>query len=110
MNKDAFLQPAAIAGPFAVNGLGDVYVREVAYADAGFVYEAKDNDPMDVSARIIITSVCDENGEPVFARDDYDKIRKIPAMRMQRLMELANEHSGFGADVEAIAGNSEATT
>lgn len=110
-DKSKFLAPSSIAGPFGLDGFGDVYVREVPYSDAGFVYEAgEDADAMEVTARIIVVSVCDKSGDLLFDRDDLDMLRATPAMRLQRLMELVNEHSGFGADAEEIAGNLQTTT
>lgn len=105
MSKSDFLRPFDIHGPFDVDLLGEVYIREVPYSDAGFVYHAQSGDTLDTSLRIIVVSVCDKNGDRLFTDEDYDMLRKVPAARLQPVMELVTEHSGFGASVEDIAGN-----
>lgn len=105
LTKSEFLQPVEIHGPFAVDGLGDVYVREVPFSDASFVYANQSEDTFDTSLRMVVVSVCDESGQLVFSPDDYEALRNVPAIRIQKLMQLVTEHSGFGADVEDIAGN-----
>ena len=105
LTKNEYLQPVEINGPFTVDGLGDVYIREVPYADAAFVYEAKEGDRFDTSLRMVVVSVCDDGGQLVFTPDDYKALRNVPASRLQKIMELVTKHSGFGDDVEEVAGN-----
>ena len=110
LNKEAFLSPVGLHGPFPVDGFGDVYVREVPSSETMFVSSGPDDDDMERSVRIIIAATCNADGSLVFDRDDLQSLLGVPAMRLKPLMELAVGYSGFGADVEAIAGNSEATT
>lgn len=109
-NKDAFLAPPEVNGPFPVEGFGEVYVREIACADAGFLFKSSEDDLMDSGVRAVIVSVCDAEGNRLFTDDDYERLKGIPAKRIQALAEVANRHSGIADDVDAIAGNSETTT
>lgn len=105
MDKTKFLSPGEVHGPFQIDEFGEVYIREVPADAAGVVYQADEANMMDGSIRIIIASVCDADGKPVFDESDYDALASVPAMRLAKLMQLATEHSGFGEDPQEIAGN-----
>ncbi|NBQ49117.1 MAG: hypothetical protein EBY40_00205 [Marivivens sp.] len=105
LTKSEFLQPVEIHGPFPIDGLGEIWVREIPFADAGFIYESDSADNFDTSLRIIVASVCDGGGVEVFSRDDYQALRKVPTKRLEKLMQVVTQHSGFGDDVDELAKN-----
>jgi hypothetical protein len=105
MDKTAFLTPSKINGPYQVAGLGDVWVKEVPAEMGGYIHQSDSMDNISISLRIVIASVCNEDGTPVFTCDDLNALRKAPVTRVSKLMQLAVKHSGFGDEVEAVAGN-----
>lgn len=109
-DKNKFLAPSSIAGPFGVDGFGDVYVREVPCGEASIVYDAQGESAIEVSLRIVAVSLCDEHGERLFGDVDLDELRKVPPMRIESLIDLANKHSGFGSSPDDQVGNSPTTT
>jgi hypothetical protein len=59
--------------------------------------------------RLIIASVCDANGEPVFMESDLEKLANIDVAMVEPLVKEIKEHCGLRQDVEAALKNLEAT-
>ena len=63
------------------------------------------------TARLLIASVHDDEGTPVFTAADVPAIRQLPAAVVRRMYEVARRVSGFdSADVDTLVGNSERPT
>lgn len=59
--------------------------------------------------RLIIASVCDGNGEPIFLESDLDKLASIDVAMVEPLVKEIKEHCGLRQDVESALKNLEAT-
>lgn len=58
----------------------------------------------------IIAGVCDENGEPLFDRGDFDSLKKKPFGLLKKLGGEVWTQSGLDdEEVEGIEGKSETT-
>lgn len=59
--------------------------------------------------RLIIASVCDHDGQPVFQESDLEKLASIDVGFVEPLVKEIKEHCGLRQDMEAALKNSEAT-
>jgi len=60
------------------------------------------------TARLLIASVCDDDGRPVFTADDVDAIRQLPSQFVRSMYEVARRLSGLDSqDIETLVGNSD---
>jgi len=110
ITKDEFLKPSGASGPFDIDGLGEVYVRKVAFADAVFINDDSVS-AIQKTAQAIIASVCDSDGVAVFGHDDLPAILASDLTRTEPLVELVAKHSDIWPEsVEDGVGNSEAIT
>lgn len=84
-----------------------LYVRAMSGADRDewetLCWSKKDGEPLTAKVRLTLMILCtvDEHGEPVFSRDDIEKLAKKNYRAMKRLIDVARELNGFGD--EAIA-------
>jgi hypothetical protein len=59
-----------------------------------------------VRARLLVRSICDANGERVFADHEADALGAVPAAVIDRLFTIAQQLSGLSpTDVDDLAGN-----
>lgn len=110
MDKAKFLQNKPLAGPYPIDDLGDVYVREIPFSQTMFVH-GDGSKSEDRILRIIIASICESDGKPVFDETDINALRSMGLVRLEPLVTVAMKHSGAQPeDIETAVGNSETTT
>ena len=64
----------------------------------------------DYAAALVVASVVDPAGNPIFSADDVPAIKNKPAMEINRLVKRLSAMNGLGGtEKAAIEGNSEAS-
>jgi len=102
-SKDAFLQAGARKPvKVSVDGFGEVYLRKLGY---GRVVNEDQVPEGKRAASEIVDSVCDENGNPLFTKDDIDTINEMPLDVVNNLMAEILRVNGLSATNEEIAKN-----
>ena len=70
------------------------------------IYEAKGIKMENIRARLVVLTICDENGNRLFNDDEVEKLGKKNAKVINRLFEIAQRLSGIGSkDVEELGKN-----
>lgn len=63
-------------------------------------------DPRGLLVKLVIASICDENGELVFTEQDAEALNEKSALALQRVYSVALRLSSFSEqDIKALAGN-----
>ena len=109
MTKNDFLSPSEVSGPFPVDGLGDVYVHQIAFGRATKIYAdtaSEGGGREETLAKLIVAGVHDKDGEPVFSLDDLPALLATPVAKVRPLIDLVTEHAGVDSiDVDDAVGN-----
>lgn len=108
MNKAELFQKAGEktrkVTPVELPEIGTVYVRPVttkqavAYSKRARDVQAGKGEEIDLFVMAILTSVCDEHGQPLFEPSDVDQIKEMGFETVNRLAEAAIAVSGMKAD------------
>lgn len=62
-------------------------------------------------ARLIILCACDDDGNSLFTKDDFEAISKIPAKVLMRIQRVCQDQLGIGdEDADELLGKSKTTT
>ena len=82
---------------------GDVYVRGMTGAERDkFELDLAQRRKLGKSTRfrasLVVATVCDEAGNPIFLAKDVDAIDAMPAAGLDRVTTIATRLSGIGAD------------
>lgn len=87
------------------------YVRQLTVGERDRIEIAMDGKPLaGIRAQMAIATVVDEAGSPVFDEGDYDAIMALPARHLEPVFEAIQRLNAItDADVEALAGESEAS-
>lgn len=80
-----------------VDGVGTVYVQEMSLSarDAFETAWAQPGGKANQRALLLIATVCDESGAPVFAGSDLETVRRLPAAVMEPVVEAAMKLNGL---------------
>jgi hypothetical protein len=98
---------------------GDVYVRCLTGQERDHIgYWTMDDNGKDLSeryanirARVLIFSLCDAQGMPLFLLNDVERLGKKSGIVLDRLYDIASRLSGMRKeDAESLLKNSETTT
>ena len=120
LSADWILENTGLAAPTRVNipeWGGAVYVREMsgverdAFELASMVGEGKGThfSRENIRARLAVACVCNERGELLFGPAQAAQLGQKSARALNRIWEVAAPLNGLtDADVEALAGNSDA--
>lgn len=119
ISRDALL--GAAVRRFAVveiEGLGNVRIRSMTELERSRL-EASIRDKkgnlsssrmVDLKCRMIVDSVVDENGNPLFTNRDIDQIRQQDSKVTNALVDAIQKHCGWSdEDLEDLEKNSDAT-
>ena len=85
-----------------------VYVRTMTGLEQDrFEVFAKEEGGLNVRAALLVASVCDEDGQPVFVAEDIPALGEKSGAALDRLVEVAMRLSGIGKkDMDALEKNS----
>ena len=95
-----------------VPGIGSVYVRDVTGEDMDYLRQRNGEDTENaILARHIIVGICDEDGKPLFGRNDLEKLNQRKLSTLRPLAEAVVQNSGMvPEDMKELLGNSATTT
>jgi hypothetical protein len=108
MNRDAFLAAAREfkREPLRIDGIGDVFVREVSadeakqYADR---HAAQDKDDLDNAAWLAVRVLCDKDGNALLTDADIPAVRAMPMRILKAIGDKAQAVSGWGDEKNAAS-------
>ncbi len=89
---------------------GEIYIKSLSGAESEQLKEATENSDLTDAEKMAVTlaiSIVDENGHPLFTRDDMVELSKKSFRVLVRLIDKFNEVNGFTQSVEDTAKNLE---
>lgn len=86
---------------YDIDGIGTVYIKKLTVEEQGKLMHDKGDD-VKSSLRLVTFSVCDEEGERVFAENDIKDLGKMHADTLTKLIEAIREVNGFYAKVDDL--------
>lgn len=103
MNRETFISRAKLkTRDIDIPDLGIVKVRELSAAQvSAYASEAKaGKEEIDLLASLVIGSVVDESGKPIFSDTDQDRkvVRDMPLSILKAVAETAADLAGITAD------------
>ena len=113
LTRISFLAPQPLERrPVTVPGLGSCFVRAMSAGERDeFEVAHSKSRNKDFRARLVASTVCDEDGELVFSVADIPALSALPAATLQPLVAMAVEVNRLSesdvADLEAAGKNSE---
>ena len=80
----------------SIEGIGTVCVRKLSYDDVmGYVRGETDEDERSIMVRLVIAGVCDEEGKPLFTKEDAAEVGAMDTNTVRKLAEAVQEHGGI---------------
>lgn len=98
--RDLILAPATGLTP--LKGFDGAFVREIGIAEA----ESLGRMEKDAGYHLIVMTVVDAQGKPLFSEDDLDRLAQLPARTFRNISDQVTRASGL-VDIEGAAEDAE---
>lgn len=109
MDKQALLAALApVRTAVAVEGFGDVQVKQLTVAEADAVrgsLKADEQQPSEFGLKLLVASVIDDTGAAVFTADDLTALQSAASSKVDVLMKAVLKANGFDKSAGDAAGN-----